>query len=160
MILTREQLLNNIWGMDFEGDIRTVDTHIRRLRKKIGEDYIDVYKRQEGGWNLGGKGMTVADFNSFKRSHIQADTKVASDFYHHWKEDMYLMAELGLKMYRFSIAWARIIPDGDGAVNEEGINFYHGIIDLSLIHISSDHHTGGGPHSCAGGKPDCGRGKS
>lgn len=40
MILTREQLLNNIWGMDFEGDIRTVDTHIRRLRKKIGEDYI------------------------------------------------------------------------------------------------------------------------
>ena len=40
MILTREQLLNNIWGMDFEGDIRTVDTHIRILRKKIGEDYI------------------------------------------------------------------------------------------------------------------------
>ena len=71
----------------------------------------------EGGWNLGGKGMTVADFNSFKRSHIQADTKVASDFYHHWKEDIDYMAELGLKMYRFSIAWARIIPD------------------LSLIHI-------------------------
>lgn len=40
MILTREQLLNNIWGMDFDGDIRTVDTHIRRLRKKIGEGYI------------------------------------------------------------------------------------------------------------------------
>ena len=72
----------------------------------------------EGGWNLGGKGMTVADFNSLKRSHIQADTKVASDFYHHWKEDIDYMAELGLKMYRFSIAWARIIPDGDGAVLE------------------------------------------
>ena len=51
----------------------------------------------EGGWNLGGKGLTVADFNSFKRSHIQADTKVASDFYHHWKEDIDYMAELGLK---------------------------------------------------------------
>ena len=86
----------------------------------------------EGGWNLGGKGMTVADFNSFKRSHIQADTKVASDFYHHWKEDIDYMAELGLKMYRFSIAWARIIPDGDGAVHEEGIKFYDRIIDCLL----------------------------
>lgn len=86
----------------------------------------------EGGWNLGGKGMTVADFNSFKRSHIQADTKVASDFYHHWKEDIEYMAELGLKMYRFSIAWARIIPDGDGAVREEGIRFYDRIIDCLL----------------------------
>ena len=38
--LTREQLLNHAWGMDFEGDSRTVDTHIRRLRRKIGEEYI------------------------------------------------------------------------------------------------------------------------
>ena len=42
------------------------------------------------------------------------------------------MAELGLKMYRFSIAWARIIPDGDGAVHEEGIKFYDRIIDCLL----------------------------
>lgn len=41
-ILSRELLLNNIWGMDFEGDVRTVDTNIRRLRKKIGEDYIQT----------------------------------------------------------------------------------------------------------------------
>ena len=39
----------------------------------------------EGGWDEGGKGMTVADHNSFKRSHKQADSKVASDFYNHWK---------------------------------------------------------------------------
>lgn len=39
-ILVREQLLNKVWGMDFDGDARTVDTHIRRLRKKIGEDLI------------------------------------------------------------------------------------------------------------------------
>ena len=38
--LTREQLLHHVWGMDFEGDSRTVDTHIRRLRRKIGEEYI------------------------------------------------------------------------------------------------------------------------
>ena len=40
IILTREQLLNQVWGMDFEGDSRTVDTHIGRLRRKIGEEYI------------------------------------------------------------------------------------------------------------------------
>ena len=40
IILTREQLLNQVWGMDFEGDSRAVDIHIRRLRRKIGEEYI------------------------------------------------------------------------------------------------------------------------
>lgn len=88
----------------------------------------------EGGWDEGGKGLTVADVNSFKRSDRQADTKVASDFYHHWREDIALMAELGLKAYRFSISWARIIPDGDGAVNEEGVAFYDQVIDELLAH--------------------------
>ena len=77
----------------------------------------------EGGWNEGGKGMTVADFNSFQHSDKQADTTVASDFCHHWKEDIDMMKELGLKAYRFSLSWARIIPDGDGEVNPEGIAF-------------------------------------
>ena len=42
----------------------------------------------EGGWDEDGKGMTVADFNSFRHPAKQADTRVASDFYHHWKEDI------------------------------------------------------------------------
>lgn len=88
----------------------------------------------EGGWDEGGKGLTVADVNSFKRSDRQADTKVASDFYHHWREDIALMAELGLKVYRFSISWARIVPDGDGAVNPEGIAFYDRVIDELVGH--------------------------
>lgn len=88
----------------------------------------------EGGWDEGGKGLTVADVNSFKRSDKQADTKVASDFYHHWREDIALMAELGLKVYRFSISWARIVPDGDGAVNPEGLAFYDQVIDELLAH--------------------------
>ena len=86
----------------------------------------------EGAWEEDGKGKTVADFNSFKRSHKQADTKVASDFYHHWKEDIDLMKELGLKAYRFSISWARIIPDGDGDINQKGIDFYQQVIDYLL----------------------------
>ena len=86
----------------------------------------------EGGWDEDGKGKTVADYNSFKKSDRQADSKVASDFYHHWKEDIALMKELGLTMYRFSVAWSRIIPDGDGEVNEQGIQFYSQIIDELL----------------------------
>lgn len=83
----------------------------------------------EGAWNENGKGLTVADYNSFKKSNKQADTKVASDFYHRYKEDIQLMKELGLKMYRFSISWARIFPEGDGKVNEKGIDFYNDVID-------------------------------
>ena len=83
----------------------------------------------EGGWDEDGKGMTVADYNSFKRSDKQADSRVASDFYHHWKEDIALMKELGMKIYRFSLSWARIIPDGDGEINQKGIDFYREVID-------------------------------
>lgn len=83
----------------------------------------------EGGWDADGKGKTVADFNSFKKSKVQADSRVASDFYHHWKEDIDLMKELGLKTYRFSLSWARIIPDGDGEINQKGLDFYNEVID-------------------------------
>lgn len=86
----------------------------------------------EGAWDEDGKGMTIADFNSFKHSDIQADSKVASDFYHHYEEDIQLMKELGLKIYRFSISWARIIPDGDGDINSKGIEFYNKVIDCLL----------------------------
>ena len=86
----------------------------------------------EGAWDEDGKGMTVADFNSFKRSDKQADTKTASDFYHRWEEDINLMQELGLKAYRFSLSWARIIPDGDGEINPKGLEFYSKVIDKLL----------------------------
>lgn len=88
----------------------------------------------EGAWDEDGKGQTVADFNSFKRSHLQADSKVASDFYHRYKEDISLMKELGLNIYRFSISWARIIPDGDGKINKKGLEFYDNVINCLLEH--------------------------
>lgn len=83
----------------------------------------------EGAYDEDGKGLSVADYNSFKKSHIQADTKIASDFYHRFEEDIKLMKELGMKTYRFSIAWTRIIPDGEGEINQKGIDFYNKVID-------------------------------
>ena len=75
----------------------------------------------------------IADFNSFKKSHIQADTKVAADFYHHYEEDIDLMKELGMKTYRFSIAWTRIFPTGmEKEPNEAGLKFYENVIDECL----------------------------
>lgn len=88
----------------------------------------------EGAWDEDGKGKTVADYNSFKRSSVQADTRVASDFYHHFQEDILLMKELGLNIYRFSIAWSRIIPDGDGEINPKGIQFYKQVLDCLKEH--------------------------
>ena len=63
----------------------------------------------EGGYNEGGKGVATTDLGA-RRPGI-ADNKVAADHYHHWKEDVDLMAELGLKVYRMGFAWSRIMPD-------------------------------------------------
>lgn len=81
----------------------------------------------EGAYNEDGKGLSVQDMHTPPKGIT--DFKVASDHYHRYKEDIKLMAELGLKAYRFSIAWSRIIPDGNGEVNEKGIKFYSDLID-------------------------------
>lgn len=81
----------------------------------------------EGAYNEDGKGLSVQDMHTPPKGIT--DFKIASDHYHRYKEDIKLMAELGLKAYRFSIAWSRIIPDGNGEVNEKGIKFYSDLID-------------------------------
>lgn len=83
----------------------------------------------EGAATEGGKGLTTADERCRMRAANQADASVAVDGYHHWREDVDLLARLGAKAYRFSISWARVIPDGDGAPNEEGLAFYDQLID-------------------------------
>lgn len=54
---------------------------------------------------------------------------VACDHYHRFKEDVALMKQLGIRAYRFSISWPRVLPQGTGAVNEAGIRFYEALID-------------------------------
>lgn len=57
---------------------------------------------------------------------------VACDHYRRWREDVGLMRELGLKAYRFSMAWPRVLPDGRGKVNEPGLSFYDRLVDALL----------------------------
>ena len=88
----------------------------------------------EGAWNLNGKGKSVWDEfvripnKTFKGSNGD----VAVDHYHRFKEDIALMAEQGLKTYRFSIAWTRILPEGRGEINQKGVDFYSELINELL----------------------------
>ncbi len=114
----------------------------------------------EGGWNEGGKGMSVSDVARFKpkldvtnyKAHNEVTSKDivearnatdltlyakrrGSDHYHRYKEDIALFAEMGFKVYRLSIAWSRIFPNGDDLVpNEEGLKFYDDLFDELLKH--------------------------
>lgn len=80
----------------------------------------------EGAYLEDGKTLSVVD-ESINSKY--ADTSVASDHYHRFKEDISLMKELGLKAYRFSIAWTRILPNGRGEINQAGLDFYNELID-------------------------------
>ncbi len=57
---------------------------------------------------------------------------IACDHYHNWPQDLDLMKELGVSAYRFSTSWARILPEGRGQVNEEGLDFYDKLVDGML----------------------------
>lgn len=99
----------------------------------------------EGGWNEGGKGASTADMMSSGSHTIPREitpeleegtyypNHKASDFYHHYKEDIALMAKMGFKVYRMSINWTRIYPKGiEEAPNEEGLAFYDAVFDELL----------------------------
>ncbi|WP_035050655.1 glycoside hydrolase family 1 protein [Carnobacterium jeotgali] len=111
----------------------------------------------EGAYNEGGKGLSTADMVRFipkeergsgfsldvSRKEIEAiladegdkvfPKRFGVDFYHHYKEDIALLAEMGFKVFRMSINWARIFPNGDDTTpNEEGLEFYDAVFDECL----------------------------
>ena len=85
----------------------------------------------EGAVFEDGKGLSVWDMFCRKEGTIwrEQNGDVACDHYHRYKKDISLMKELGLKAYRLSISWPRVIPEGTGAVNEKGLDFYDKLID-------------------------------
>ena len=88
----------------------------------------------EGATTEDGRGPSIWDTFSHTPGRVQGgDTgDVAADHYHRVGEDVALMADLGLPAYRFSIAWPRIVPDGSGAVNQAGVDFYSRLVDELL----------------------------
>ena len=84
----------------------------------------------EGANREDGKGPSVQDIKKVPEGTSELD--VCADHYHRYKEDIALMAEMGFKEYRFSIAWTRILPQGVGEVNPKGIAFYNDLINTCL----------------------------
>ena len=85
----------------------------------------------EGAKEEDGKGLSVWDVATGKDGLVKYNETgaKAADHYHRMKEDVALMKEIGLKAYRFSVSWPRILPEGSGAVNEKGIGFYSDLVD-------------------------------
>lgn len=113
----------------------------------------------EGAYNEGGKGLSTADMVKFipkeeRTSDHSLDVtrqeiedilegkikatfpkRFGTDFYHRYKEDIALMGEMGFKVFRLSLNWARIFPNGDDKIpNEEGLKFYDSVFDECLKH--------------------------
>ena len=99
----------------------------------------------EGAWNVDGKGISIADvMTGGSRDKMRKITDgivegeyypnhEATDFYHHYKEDVALLAEMGFKCFRTSIAWTRIFPNGDEETpSEAGLKFYDDLFDELL----------------------------
>ncbi|WP_270325377.1 glycoside hydrolase family 1 protein [[Eubacterium] hominis] len=114
------------------------------LNKKFPNNFLwgasTAANQIEGAWQEDGKGISVmdtlaSDFTKGMRIEVDSpfeeryySSHKAIDFYHHYKEDIKMMAEMGLKAYRMSIAWTRIYPNGnDAAPNQKGLTYYHNI---------------------------------
>jgi beta-glucosidase len=106
--------------------------------KAFGDDFqwgvAMAAVQNEGAWNAYGKGPSIWDTFSRRQGKIKGGGRptVACDFYHRYKDDILLAKALGFTVFRFSLSWARILPEGTGRVNKEGIAFYHKVIDECL----------------------------
>ena len=90
--------------------------------------------QNEGAYNEGGRGLSIWDVYARKKGVVRGGHKpyVACDFYHRYKDDLLLTKALGFNSFRFSISWSRVLPDGSGRVNKEGLRYYHDVIDECL----------------------------
>ncbi len=94
----------------------------------------------EGAHDADGKGESIWDrfsatpgkVDDARIPGVPNDGRVTCDHYHLWESDLDLMASLGLKAYRFSLSWTRILPKGSGAVNPKGLEFYDRLVDGML----------------------------
>lgn len=88
----------------------------------------------EGAVNEDGRGMSIWDAMTHRSGKIYRGHTgdIACDHYHRYQEDVALMKQIGLRAYRFSVSWSRILPQGVGTINPKGVDFYDRLIDELL----------------------------
>lgn len=108
-------------------------------RRAFGDDFIwgaaTSAAQSEGAWNEDGRGPSIWDTFAAQSKNLSGNNGPAkgSDFYHQYPNDIRLLGLLGFKNFRFSISWSRILPNGQGRINQKGLSFYHRLIDLCLL---------------------------
>jgi beta-glucosidase len=119
--------------------ITNVKDHTQKIAaSSFGDEFlwgvVIAAAQNEGAHNSYGKGPSIWDTFSRRSGKIKGSHKpyIACDFFHRYKDDLLLVKALGFKIFRFSISWARILPEGTGKINKEGIAFYHRVIDECL----------------------------
>jgi len=106
---------------------------------EFGNDFLwgvaMAAQQNEGAPDVDGRGPSIWDTFSKRRGKIKDAGKPwpACDFYYRYKDDLMLAKGLGFKVFRFSISWSRILPEGTGRINKEGLAFYHRLIDECLL---------------------------
>jgi 6-phospho-beta-glucosidase len=117
---------------------RSVPLHDQPTERAFPEDFLwaaaTAAYQVEGAAAEDGKGPSIWDVFAHEpgRTFRGSNGDVAADHYHRFREDVALMATIGLTGYRFSVAWSRVLPAGRGEPNEAGLRFYDELIDALL----------------------------
>ena len=107
-------------------------------KSDFGKDFLwgvaTAAAQAEGAWQQDGKGPSIWDTFSHKPGNIKTGENgdVSCDFYHRYEEDLALLKSLNFNVYRFSLSWARLLPEGTGTINQKGLDFYNRVIDQCL----------------------------
>ena len=107
-------------------------------KSAFGDDFLwgvaTAAYQIEGGHDADGKGPSVWDTFSHGKKNIKTGENgdVSCDFYHSYAQDIDFIRQMNMQVFRFSTAWSRILPQGTGAVNQKGLDFYSRVIDTCL----------------------------
>jgi beta-glucosidase len=140
--MVRLEFIKSIAALVALWKLKPILPESREVREVLKGDFGDDFYwgvatsayQIEGASDIDGKGESVWDRFTSKESHIKdkSNGKIAIDFYNRYEDDLKLLKKLNFKNFRFSFSWARILPEGTGRINEQGIDFYNRMIDSCL----------------------------